>query len=47
MSGSVLAVFGSFDERRDVVEPEVPTAPWLLVLLDILGVVLLWLPWLR
>jgi len=48
MRGSVLAVFGKrFRLDRGDVDPEVPTAPCVLLLLDILGVVLLWLPWLR
>ncbi len=47
MRGSVLAVFGKrFRLDRGDVDPEVPTAPCVLPL-DILGVVLLWLPWLR
>jgi hypothetical protein len=52
MRGSVLAVFGKrFRLDRGDVDPEVPTAPCVLLLvlllLDILGVVLLWFPWLR
>jgi hypothetical protein len=48
MRGSGLAVFGKrFRLDRGDVAPEVPTAPCVLLLLDILGVVLLWLPWLR
>ena len=45
MRGSVLAVFGRLDrpDRGDA-EPEVPTAPCVLLLLDMFGVVLLWFP---